>query len=665
MIGGSSPLILFCKRKITQAMQKRLLFILSILCCRLLGAQQPAGKDSLLLAVRTAKEDSAKIKLLLDAGDLYSNRDYDSFYYYVDQANNLARKIKVNKYDFFIQAGYAEYYYNKGDAKKAVEHAAKGRDFAEAQNDLKLLARSYNNLAAVYNHFGNHKSAIECILKCLDISAKTKDSASFAVRNLTASVTYYNLEQFDKAIIHAKKAYEFGRQFKNDYAMTMGLNNLSASYSQLNMLDSSIAVSKQQLQLAMEQEDATNINYALVNLCNDNFRAGNIPALEMYANELSVYRKDMPDSQVIAEIHHALALNLMARQKYGLAKAQLDSGIVIAQNMNNADALANLYQSFAVLNYLQGHIKEGKSYSFKYDSISRAANIKELNFYTEELETKYETEKKETQIKLQQAKLRQKSVVNYFLIAGAIALLVISLLTYRNYKSRQKLQQSKIDELEKERLLTATEAVLKGEEQERSRLAKDLHDGLGGMLSGIKHSLSSMKENLVMTPANAQAFERSLDMLDSSISEMRRVAHNMMPEMLVKYGLDTALREFCHEITGSGVTEVNYQSIGMENAAIDQTVAVTTYRIAQELVNNAIKHGHAQGVLVQLHLSKQEKLLALTVEDDGKGMDSGVLKQSKGMGWKNIQSRVDFLKGKLDVQSAPGKGTSVMIEINT
>ena len=118
--------------------------------------------------------------------------------------------------------------------------------------------------------------------------------------------------------------------------------------------------------------------------------------------------------------------------------------------------------------------------------------------------------------------------------------------------------------METEKKLTATEAVLKGEEQERTRLAKDLHDGLGGMMSGIKYSLQTMKKNLIMTPENQQAFERSMDMLDSSINEMRRVAHNMMPEALVKFGLDTALNDFCDDVNQSGALQVSYQSIGMD-----------------------------------------------------------------------------------------------------
>mgnify|MGYP002393738399 FL=1 len=170
-----------------------------------------------------------------------------------------------------------------------------------------------------------------------------------------------------------------------------------------------------------------------------------------------------------------------------------------------------------------------------------------------------------------------------------------------------------------------------------------------------------MKDNLILTPENAQAFERSLDMLDSSIREMRRVAHNMMPEMLVRYGLDVALKEFCSEVDRSGAVHTRYQSIGMEHTNIEQTTAVTVYRIVQELVNNAIRHAAASQVLVQLQLSG--KLLSVTVEDNGRGFDTGLLQKAQGIGWSNIRNRVDFLKGKIDVDSAPGKGTSVLIEI--
>ena len=165
-----------------------------------------------------------------------------------------------------------------------------------------------------------------------------------------------------------------------------------------------------------------------------------------------------------------------------------------------------------------------------------------------------------------------------------------------------------------------------------------------------------------MTPDNQQAFERSMDMLDSSIKEMRRVAHNMMPEVLVRFGLDTALRDFCDEVNRSGALKVAYQSIGMEQVKVEQTTAIAIYRIAQELLNNTMKHAAASSAILQL--SKTASGIDLTVEDDGKGFDTRILTGSKGIGWSNIQSRVDYLKGRLDVQSVPGKGTSVHIEID-
>ena len=203
--------------------------------------------------------------------------------------------------------------------------------------------------------------------------------------------------------------------------------------------------------------------------------------------------------------------------------------------------------------------------------------------------------------------------------------------------------------------------MLQGEEQERTRLAKDLHDGLGGMLSGIKYTLNNMRGNLIMTPENDMAFERSIDMLDRSIKEMRRVAHNMMPESLVKFGLDIALKDFCSDINQSGIMKITYQSYGMEQKAIDQPKSISIYRIVQELINNALKHSGAKETLVQLSLS--EGLLSVTVEDDGRGFEISNIDNAAGMGWNNIKNRVEFLKANIDIHSQPDKGTSVHIEI--
>ena len=325
-----------------------------------------------------------------------------------------------------------------------------------------------------------------------------------------------------------------------------------------------------------------------------------------------------------------------------------------------------LKESYSILSYIaarQGEFSTSIAARKSADSIGEVIINDKVIRNTTELQEKYESEKKDAQIQLQKAQLFKKDIWNYILAGSILTILVISILSYRNYRHTKSLQQQRISELETEKQLSATEAVLKGEEQERTRLAKDLHDGLGGMLSGIKYTLNDMKGNLIMTAENAQAFERSMDMLDSSIREMRRVAHNMMPEALVKFGLDTAIRDFCNDITKSGALQVQYQSIGLDDAELDQVKNVTIYRIVQELLNNTMKHASAKNALVQLTYNKEQ--LTVTVEDDGKGFDPALLKLSKGIGWSNIQNRVEFLKGTWDVSSEPGKGTSVHIEIES
>jgi signal transduction histidine kinase len=125
--------------------------------------------------------------------------------------------------------------------------------------------------------------------------------------------------------------------------------------------------------------------------------------------------------------------------------------------------------------------------------------------------------------------------------------------------------------------------------------------------------------------------------------------------------LDTALKDFCNDINQTGALNVTYQSIGLEGEEINQTTAIAIYRIVQELINNTMKHAAAKVAIVQV--AKSGDQLTVTVEDDGKGFDTAIIKHKGGIGWTNIQNRVDFLKGKLDVNSEAGKGTSVLIEL--
>jgi two-component system, NarL family, sensor kinase len=304
------------------------------------------------------------------------------------------------------------------------------------------------------------------------------------------------------------------------------------------------------------------------------------------------------------------------------------------------------------------------------DSLLSETNIKQVNV----LAAIYESEKQQKEIlvlqnekEMQAESVKQKNTLNIVFIASILILLFLGYLGYTNFKKgqqiardQQELQLQKIIELEKDKQLITVDAMLKGQEEERSRIAKDLHDGLGSLLSGTKLSFMNVRENVMMTAESNALFDKSLSMLDNTIGDLRKVAQNLMPEALVKFGLHEALRDFCNSIQSSTDVKVVYQQFG-EKRKLNNTAEVFIYRIVQELVANIIRHAEASEIMVQLMMN--ENATELTVEDNGKGFDKSVLQYKKGAGIRNITYRVQYLNGTLDIDTTPGNGTSVNIQL--
>jgi two-component system NarL family sensor kinase len=165
-----------------------------------------------------------------------------------------------------------------------------------------------------------------------------------------------------------------------------------------------------------------------------------------------------------------------------------------------------------------------------------------------------------------------------------------------------------------------------------------------------------MKGNMTIPEENVASLNSAIDLLDTSIKELRRVAHNLMPESLMKYGLNAALSDFC-----LSTEKVKYHFFGTDRRP-DEKTEIATYRIVNELVNNALRHSEAENINVQLLID--DSRLHVTVEDDGKGFEMSKIEGVGGNGLKNIRSRVTSLNGKLELFSEPGKGTEVNVEFN-
>lgn len=169
-----------------------------------------------------------------------------------------------------------------------------------------------------------------------------------------------------------------------------------------------------------------------------------------------------------------------------------------------------------------------------------------------------------------------------------------------------------------------------------------------------------MKGNMIIHENDVQLFNKSLNQLDNAIAEMRRIARNMMPEVLLKFGLSEALQDFCEGINESNAVKMKYTQLGLQQR-LDKSTEVILYRIVQELSSNAIKYAAAKSIFIQL--TGHQKGITLTVEDDGNGFDAAQLPDINNSGLKNIQSGVNYLKGSFSVESQTGKGASVNIDI--
>jgi len=644
-------------------MRKLLLILFAGLLSLVSQAQTVMNKDSLLKLLPNAKEDTAKVQLYLDIGNVYELGDIKTAEKYYLMAGNLSKRLNYKRGIIKYISNYTGILNAKGSFERSLQLNMQAMQIAKELNDRVITAKTAANTGNSYNFLGQYENAVYYYETAKKYFEKINDPYLSARMNDLIQNVYYRLYQYEKGVRFGKEAVQYFRASGKEMELGQALLNLANNYQSLKYNDSALVCYKEGLTIAKKTGYKVLELACLIGTGNIYFHRYDTDGMLKYHQEALMLSRQISDPEGEAISGRGMGLHFLLKKDFKTAKAYISASLKIADSLDlKQEKFENLKVMSSILFGLHDVIA-AEQYLDSSDIIESKLRGEEIQNKTLALEKRFETQKKESQLKLQQAQLKQKSNLIYFLITGAVALLLISLLTYRNYKHRQKLQQAKIDELETEKQLTATEAVLKGEEQERTRLAKDLHDGLGGMLSGIKFSLGNIKENLVMTPENANAFERSIDMLDSSIQEMRRVAHNMMPEILVKYGLDISLKELCTEMDTSGVLHVNYQSVGMHQTDIDQTTSVAIYRIVQELLNNTIKHANAKNVLVQLHHSAQEKLLAVTVEDDGNGFDTNLLNQSNGMGWLNIRNRVEFLKGKIDIQSSPGKGTSVMIEI--
>ena len=292
------------------------------------------------------------------------------------------------------------------------------------------------------------------------------------------------------------------------------------------------------------------------------------------------------------------------------------------------------------------------------DSIDSIDKIKEIY----KLMTKYETNKKDQQILLTTSKLTSESLQKRIFLVSAISLasliIIISVLFLQQKRLSQKkslLQQSQIASLLSTQELKSINAMVEGQEDERKRIAEDLHDRVGSILSTVKLYFNSLNTKIdTFQGENNQQFEKANTLLDEAVDEIRRISHNLISSILMKFGLGPALKDLCETVEGAQQIKVDLQMHGIDQRLNNQ-LEISLYRIIQELISNILKHAKATEITISI--THQNGNLNILVEDNGKGFDTSVI--PNGIGLKNIKSRILKLNGQINIDSVTDRGTIV------
>lgn len=658
-------------------MKPSLLILCLVLTALVSPGQEPwmGQRDSLLNRLSQEADDSNKAWTMRDLGIIYLNHDMpDSAAWYARSSGALSEKlhlwmgkaISLSMQALILADG------NKLDEGLAMDLSAIG--FAQKSGVTKALSNIYNNTAVLYDRKGDYTAALDFYFKALAGYEALGDNGLVAMGNGNISEIYSQIKDYKSAYNYALKGILLARQVGQP-VRTSALINLADALINMGRYDTALVVLREGWNICEKQNYRTdeipiliNMNYAYIGL-------GRYDLIKPNADKLMKLALSLHNLEGQCYSYIGLKYYYLAKKDYIRAEQATVAAIDIGRRSGSIELLRDAYKEAANVEMARGDQKRSGYYDRLSDSLDDQILSDKVLKNTKDIEGKYALSKKQAQIdslneqrKIQQLGLKQRTMTIWGLTGLMLAVILTGILYYRNYQNKKRLliagtllREKRILELEKEKQLLATQAVLQGQVEERTRLAKDLHDGMGSILSSAKLSFSQIRDNMVIMGQDIDAFERSMNILDMSINELRRVAHNMMPEALMKFGLDSALKDFCNSVGQSGALQLTHQSYDIDETSIPPIKAAAIYRIVQELVNNIIRHAQATRALVQL--IRAGNTLSITVEDNGKGFDKAILSASDGMGYLNLQNRVAYLNGKMDIQTSPGNGTFVNIEI--
>ncbi|MFT4024580.1 MAG: sensor histidine kinase [Flavihumibacter sp.] len=660
-----------------------------LLCClpmTLPGRTQSAASqaDSLIKRLHITSSYDDKIELLGNISDIYSYTDSAKAVYYAMQLLQLAEEKKDERGKGIASYRLGGAYLETVDLDKAEQYYQAAENIlAKDSSDMAqgILARTWANHGLIYQRRGNNDRQLKILLeKVIPINQRLNDSARLGKNYHSIGLILQNIKEYRKAIDYFQQSRAVLQQapwvpeVKDNYvkiaeSMIYIDAGMQMRDSVLHLLEMARALLQQYPDPLSETMYLQTMGIAAEYFDSDVERAGrfyekaieladkyNLRNLKAMLLSRQYYVKEKQE-----KYGEALAVSRLLHDTYKDILTPSDKLLQLKHMMEMEERLGNTGASLAL----------HKAYIVFNDSIQTA----NTSVKVQELEQQYAAKEKETQIirlnqvaQEQQLQIQKNRLWMYLLAAAVLFLIgfyiarqIIARNKHKIAVQESELLQQRIEKMKQEQQISHFAAMLEGQEQERKRLAIDLHDGLGGSLSAIRLKMSKIigEETQATGSHNLAALKAIAGEMDRSINDLRHIARNMMPEALLKYGLVAAIKDFCKRMESDAVA-ITFQSYDVPDD-LPQPVQIMVFRIFQEAITNAVKHANARHIHAQC--LQQNDLVSITIEDDGRGFDTNAV--SGGVGLSTLRSRVNFLGGRLDIQSEPGVGTTVNIEFIT
>ncbi len=593
----------------------RLIIILILLLPPVLlaaGADTPdlsKTQDSLEAAARTVQ--TAEAYNALGKKQRQNSAYYKSIECY-KAALSIAREVGYRPAIIESLNGMGVAYRRLDESYLAMEVHMMALQMAEEDGDLRNQAYSLNSIGNIQIAVKEYRDAVACLHRALAIETTRGNQLGRAMNLNNIGEAWFLEGVTDSAEYYYKLSLDVNERIGQQVGVAINYNSLGVLYKQRGEPERAIDLFHCAEQINLNIDDKIHLGATYNNLGDAYTAIWNLP------KALSYYTK-------------GLAVNETIGSKWNLCATYT--------------GLSELYRRM-------GDYAKALDYYTKYAEMN-AEMIGERNKrFVEEMQVKYEASAKEDTIASLTAGQSRNRIAIWSISIFTLLLIISVLFIVNGLRQKRRIAEQRLVEIEQRRRIDATGSFIKGEIGERARLARELHDGLGNMLSVLKFNLSAT--NRRPDSAGHTGDPSVMEMLDESIMELRRISHSLMPQSLMKYGLKVALEEYC-----SVIPLAQFHFFGLERR-IEQQLEIVIYRIAQELAGNAMKHSGASRIDVQLFLETDR--VCLSVQDDGCGFDPEA--HYGGMGLGNIRNRTATCNGRLGINSSPGRGTEISVEFD-